>query len=403
MAKFGFGFGNFCFRGGFFGNHAEFFFCNFAAGKFKVFFFGGKFFGFRLFFGKFGSAFFKSGISFGGIGRKGGNFFGNSGNFAFVMFNVVLANRRFCGKFTDGGFVFADFFAFGFNACVKVADLFVKGVYAVFRFVIIRVERIIFALENADGTALFRKLSFKSAKGTHPDGNFKRFLFFRKFKELFGFFALFKKGANALFKGGKVVAKAKKVIVRFGKAFFSFFLAVTEFGNSGSFLENFAALVRFCGNDFRNFTLADDGITVSAETGIHEKFVDILKAAAFFADFIIGIAVAVIFSGNNNFVGIVSKGAVAVVKTDSDFGKTVGMAKVGSVKNNVLHFSSAKGLGGHFAKNPANCVAYVTFSASVGANNCGHSAAEIKAGFIRKRFEARKLKIFKKQVFTSLF
>ena len=145
------------------------------------------------------------------------------------MFNVVLTNRRFCGKFAKSGFVFAYFFAFFLNGGIKTAYLFKKSIYAVFRFVIISVKGVIFALINSDGAALFRKLGFKPAKGTHPDGNFERFFLFRKFKEFFCLFALLKKGTNAFFKGGKVVPKAKKVFVRFGKAFFRFFLAVAEF------------------------------------------------------------------------------------------------------------------------------------------------------------------------------
>ena len=143
-------------------------------------------------------------------------------------------------------------------------------------------------------------------------------------------------------------------------------------------------MVWLCTYNFRNFALADKGISVAAETRIHKKLVHVFKAAHLFAYAVFAFAVAIVLSGDDDFVVIHKKASVAVVKTKTHFRKAVSMAQRGSVKNNVLHFGAAKRLCGLFAQNPANGVAYIAFSASVWADNGGHAAAEIKAGFIGK-------------------
>ncbi len=54
-------------------------------------------------------------------------------------------------------------------------------------------------------------------------------------------------------------------------------LFIAKFGNTGSLLEDIPALIALGAYDLRNAALSDDGVTVPAQTRIHEQLVDVLE------------------------------------------------------------------------------------------------------------------------------
>ena len=101
-----------------------------------------------------------------------------------------------------------------------------------------------------------------------------------------------------------LIADAQEVLIRLGQAVLRLLLAVAVFGDTGGFFENFAAVGAFQGEDLVDPALADVGVALPAEAGIHKQLVDIPQAGGLLVDVKFALTGAVVAAGNHDLPGI---------------------------------------------------------------------------------------------------
>ena len=101
-----------------------------------------------------------------------------------------------------------------------------------------------------------------------------------------------------------LIADAQEVLIRLGQAVLRLLLAVAVFGDTGGFFENFAAVGAFQGEDLVDPALADVGVALPAEAGIHKQLVDIPQAGGLLVDVKFALARAVVAAGDHDLPGI---------------------------------------------------------------------------------------------------
>ena len=151
-----------------------------------------------------------------------------------------------------------------------------------------------------------------------------------------------------------LVADAGQIVLRRGEAALRFLLAVAVFRDTGGLLENFAAVRALEGQNFVDASLADVGIAVAAETGIHEQLVDVAQTHALLVDVVFALAGAVIPARDHQLVGVIMQGAVAVVQHERRLGKADGGALLRAAENDILHLLAAQRAGILLAHDPAD-------------------------------------------------
>ena len=84
---------------------------------------------------------------------------------------------------------------------------------------------------------------------------------------------------------------------------------------------------------------------------------------------------------------------VAVVKRQRNISKAERLSRLGSGKYDVLHAASAKLLGALLTEHPANRVAYIAFSGSVGSHDRGDAFLEDNLSPLCEGLEPVKLQL----------
>ena len=157
--------------------------------------------------------------------------------------------------------------------------------------------------------------------------------------------------------------------------------------NSGGFLEYLAALSSACVDYLGDPALTDDGISVPAESGAKQHFLNVLESGLRAVDEVLTLAAAVKLTGDSHLVGVHGERTVGIVDTQRDLGESHGFAVGGTVEDNVLHLLTAQGLCALLSHNPAQGVAYVALTVAVAADDGGGLGVEIQYGLVRKGFE----------------
>ena len=163
---------------------------------------------------------------------------------------------------------------------------------------------------------------------------------------------------------------------------------MAEFGDAGGFLENFAAVGRFEGEDLVDAALADVGIALSAKTGVHEQLVDVLEAGKLLVDIVFALAGAEIAAGDHDLGRLNAKAGVGIVKHERRLGVADGGALGRAAEDHVLHLRTAQRAGALLAKHPADGVGNIRFSAAVRPDDGGTVAAELQKRLVREGLEA---------------
>src|SRR5699024_11046020 len=132
-------------------------------------------------------------------------------------------------------------------------------------------------------------------------------------------------------------------------------------------------VLRLAAQDLVDLALTDDRISLFADTGIIKHFLNILQTAVASVDQIFALPGAVQPSCNRDFIEIHRKLVIAVVKSDGDRSKTERFPRLRAGEYDILHISSTELLCALLAKDPADSVAYITFSAAVRSHDTCNS------------------------------
>ena len=125
-----------------------------------------------------------------------------------------------------------------------------------------------------DGVGLFVQL----VQRRHPHGYLLNAQLVAQHEIALRRFRLLFQRADLHFKLFYLVVYAQEVFLSLGKLAFGLLLAVAVARDTGGLLKNLAPVGALGGDDVGDPALPDDGISVAAEAGVHEKAVYVLEA-----------------------------------------------------------------------------------------------------------------------------
>ena len=190
------------------------------------------------------------------------------------------------------------------------------------------------------------------------------------------------------------VPNAQEIIFRLFQLPFGLFFPVTEARDACGLLKNLPSVGAAGRDDLPDAALTDNGIAVSAETGIHQEAVDVLQADRFPVDVIFALPAAIIAAGQHDLGAVGVKNMGRVVDDQRDLGKAQGIALLGAAKDHVLHFGAAQRLASLLAHDPQDGVGNIGLSGAVGSNDSGDIFFKCEPGLVREGLETLDLQCF---------
>ena len=140
--------------------------------------------------------------------------------------------------------------------------------------------------------------------------------------------------------------------------------------------------------------LADDGVALPAQTGIHKQLVDVLEAHGAAVDVVLTLPGAVVTAGDHHLALLHVKEVIGVIQDQGDLGVARLLTLGGTAENHVLHLSAPEHTGGLFPHDPADGVGDIGFSRSVGPHNGGDIRPKGQHRLVWEGLEALDLQCF---------
>ena len=166
------------------------------------------------------------------------------------------------------------------------------------------------------------------------------------------------------------IIQAIEVLARLGDAALGLAAALLVARNARRLLEERAQIIRACLDDARNHALLDDGVAARAQSRAEEQLRDVLAPHLGAVDEVIRRAVAAHRAAQSHLV-VARIGAadlsLRIIENELDRAAAQGLARHGSVEDDVGHGLAAQMLGGNLAHHPTHGVDDVRFTAAVRA------------------------------------
>ena len=228
----------------------------------------------------------------------------------------------------------------------------------------------------------------------HPDGDLLGAQLIPQHQVTSGGLRLLTQGLHLQLQLLDLVVDTEEILLRLFQLPLRFFLSVTKTGNAGGFLKNLPPVGALVGNDLGDAALADDGIAVPAQAGVHEQVVDVLQTHLLPVDIILAVAAAVILAGEHDLAAVRIKNVGGVVYNQADLCIAQSTPLLGAAEDHVLHLAAPEGLGALFAHDPEDGVGDVGLAGAVGPHDGSDILFKGEPGFIRKGFETLYLQCF---------
>ena len=230
-----------------------------------------------------------------------------------------------------------------------------------------------------------------------PDGDLQPLQLVTVHQELFGLLRLDTQRLHLQLQLVDLIVDTDQILVGTGQLALGLLLAVAETGDTGGLFEDLTAVGTLDGQDLVNAALTDDGVALTAQTGVHKQLVDVTQAAGTAVDVILAFTGAVIPTGHGNLGLLHGEDVLGIVDDQRDLGKAQALSLGGTVKNDVLHLGAAEGTGGLLTHDPANGVCYIGLTRTVGADDGCDVRAEGQHRLVREGFESLNFKRFQIQ------
>ena len=94
---------------------------------------------------------------------------------------------------------------------------------------------------------------------------------------------------------------------------------------------------------------------------------------------------------------------IRIIQRNGNHGKSQWFTVLCTGKNNILHIGTTELLYALFAKHPSYCIANVTFTTSVWADNTGNTVMKLKLQFVCKRLKSMYFYAFQIHLFCLPF
>ena len=153
-------------------------------------------------------------------------------------------------------------------------------------------------------------------------------------------------------------------------------------GDSGGLLKDLPPLGALGGEDRVDLPLADEGVALLPQAGVHEALVHVPQADGLAVQEILALPRPVIPAGHGHLA------ARLVLQPQGDLGRPQPLADLRPAEDHVLHLVPPQGPGRLLPQHPANGVGEIGLAAAVGADNGGDGMVKGEHGVVREGFEA---------------
>ena len=240
-------------------------------------------------------------------------------------------------------------------------------------------------------------------QGFQPYGDLQALQFLAVGQVLPCLLRLHPQGLDLQFQFRNFIPDAGQVVLGIGKPALRLLLAVAEAGDARGLLKNFPAVHAAQGQNLVDPALADVGIALPAQAGVHKQLVDVPQSGRAAVDIVFALPGAVIAPGDGDLLRVVGQRAVGVVQHQGRLREAHSAALLGAAEDDVLHFRAAQGLGALFAHDPADRIGNIGFSRAVGPDDGGDVVAKLQDRLVREGLEALDLQRFQIHAATSSF
>ncbi len=217
-----------------------------------------------------------------------------------------------------------------------------------------------------------------------PYRNFQSPQFVTEDEKLLRLFRLSLQGADLELQFVDFVLDAHQVFFGAVQLALCLLLAVAEAGDARCLFKYLPAVGGFDRQNFVDLALADVGIALPAQTGVHEQLVDVPEAGGVAVDKVFALSRAVIPPGDHDLGLFQIKKVALIIQHKRDLREAHALALLGAVKNNVFHLGTPQGLGGLLPHDPADGVGDIGLSRAIGADDSGNILAKGEDGFFRE-------------------
>ena len=159
-------------------------------------------------------------------------------------------------------------------------------------------------------------------------------------------------------------------------------------GDSRRLLKNLPAVCALHRQNLVNAALADVGISLPAQAGVHKQLVDVPQPGRLLVDVKLAVPGAVVPPGDHHLIGVIGKGPVRVVQGEGRLRKAHRRPLLGAAEDHVLHLGPPQGLGALLPHDPEDGIGNIGFATAVGTYNGRNVAAELNRRLIRERLKA---------------
>ena len=157
--------------------------------------------------------------------------------------------------------------------------------------------------------------------------------------------------------------------------------------NTGGFLKDFASIIAAGSHNGVYFPLPNHGIPIAPEAGVEKQLGYIAQAHGGMIQPVFTFTGAIIPAGDGHLIAVKGKLSIAVVNGQRHLRKALRLSVWCTVEDQPLHARAAERSCRLFAKNPADGICYVAFSAAVWPHHGCDTIVKGEQRFIGKRLE----------------
>ena len=179
-----------------------------------------------------------------------------------------------------------------------------------------------------------------------------------------------------------------------------FFLADFVFGDPGGLFKQITAGMILVVEDLVNHLELDNGIGITANTGIQKEIGDVFEAASDPVQKVFTFSRTVQAASDGHLAVLGGQDALVVIKSQPDLGQSGLFAVVGTVKNHPIHLVGTEHTGFLFAQYPSNGVHDIGLTAPIGSDNTGDPFLESHQDPIPKTLKTLDLNFRKSHIFS---
>ena len=231
----------------------------------------------------------------------------------------------------------------------------------------------------------------------HPEGDFQPPQRFPQVQVLPGLLGLGFQGAPLEVQFLQLIPDAHQVFLGALQLALGLLLLVAAVGDPRRLLKDLPPLGALGGEDLVDAALADEGVPLLAQAGVHEEFIHIPQADGLAVEEVFTLPGAVVPPGDRHLLPPVGEEIPALFQGEGDLGKALAAAGLGPAEDHILHLAPPEGFGGLLPQNPADGVGKVGLSAAVGPHDGGDGMLEGEDRPVRKGLEPLQFQRFQPQ------